>query len=29
MDYEVEERGACGQNGANGKFYSKGLQTVR
>ena len=29
IDYEVEKRGACGQNGADGKFYSKGLQTIR
>src|SRR5436190_4294802 len=29
MSYEVQDRGACSQNGADGKFCSKGLQTIR
>jgi hypothetical protein len=26
---EVKERGACGHNGENSKFCSKGLETIR
>jgi hypothetical protein len=29
MGCQVQERGACGQNGANGKLCSKDLQTIR
>jgi hypothetical protein len=29
MGCQVQERGACGQNGTNSKFCSKGLETIR
>jgi hypothetical protein len=29
MGCQVQERGARSQNGANGKFCSKGVETIR
>src|SRR5262245_10387961 len=29
MGCQVQERGACGQNGTNSKFCSKGLKAIR